>query len=243
MPELTQAQLAKLLQDLHPGRVAQRAGVGGSNKLSYLEAWDVKASLIRVFGFGGFSAEAFDMRILKVEQDLPKKSGNGVTPYRVTASCGVKLTIHALNNATYTEYAASSQSGSDPGEVMDFAIKTAESDALKRAAIYLGTQFGLSLYNKGGTRDVVRQVLAPEQQINTEKDVEVDIESGEVIEEVPVDPAKAAAARAGVAAAFDRSRLTERRSPVADGELRAATAVPVPIERLPVNQPLPEYLP
>jgi hypothetical protein len=39
------------------------------------------------------------------------------------------------------------------------AIKTAESDALKRAAINLGTQFGLSLYNNGSLRDVVVQTL------------------------------------------------------------------------------------
>jgi hypothetical protein len=42
------------------------------------------------------------------------------------------------------------------------AIKTAESDALKRAAINLGTQFGLSLYNNGSMRDVVVQTLDKE---------------------------------------------------------------------------------
>jgi hypothetical protein len=61
----------------------------------------------------------------------------------------------------YSEYAAASQTGPDIGEVMDFAIKTAESDALKRAAINLGTQFGLSLYNNGSTDDIVKKVLAP----------------------------------------------------------------------------------
>jgi hypothetical protein len=39
------------------------------------------------------------------------------------------------------------------------AIKTAESDALKRAAINLGTQFGLSLYNNGSLQDVVVRTL------------------------------------------------------------------------------------
>jgi hypothetical protein len=39
------------------------------------------------------------------------------------------------------------------------AIKTAESDALKRAAINLGTQFGLSLYNNGATADVIGKTL------------------------------------------------------------------------------------
>jgi hypothetical protein len=40
------------------------------------------------------------------------------------------------------------------------AIKTAESDALKRAAINLGDQFGLSLYNNGATAPVVIQTLS-----------------------------------------------------------------------------------
>jgi hypothetical protein len=39
------------------------------------------------------------------------------------------------------------------------AVKTAESDALKRAAINLGTQFGLSLYDNGSRNDVVGHSL------------------------------------------------------------------------------------
>ena len=45
----------------------------------------------------------------------------------------------------------------------DFAVKTAESDALKRAATYLGTQFGLSLYDGGSTREIVRVLFEPTQ--------------------------------------------------------------------------------
>jgi hypothetical protein len=43
------------------------------------------------------------------------------------------------------------------------ALKTAESDALKRAATYLGTQFGLGLYNQGSTAEVVRKIVEPTQ--------------------------------------------------------------------------------
>ena len=39
------------------------------------------------------------------------------------------------------------------------AIKTAESDALKRAASNLGDQFGLSLYNNGSSAPVVITTL------------------------------------------------------------------------------------
>jgi hypothetical protein len=44
------------------------------------------------------------------------------------------------------------------------AVKTAESDALKRCAVNLGTQFGLSLYQNGATVDVVQRTLDIEEE-------------------------------------------------------------------------------
>lgn len=157
---LTPGHLAKLTQPLAGSRVATRSGGGGS-KLSYLEAFDVKAMLIRTFGFANFSADVIESSIEKIIPD-PENAKR----FTVLAKCTVRLTIHETG-ATYTETACASQIGGQGiGEVADFAIKTAESDALKRAAIYLGTQFGLSLYNDGQTGDIVRYVLDPGQAAN-----------------------------------------------------------------------------
>lgn len=156
---LTDLQLKTLLSPLNPNRVMSRKGNGGGPALSYLAAYDVKATLIRVFGYGGFSAEVIES---KIERILTKSEHGGNTNWVVLATATVKLTLHQTG-AVYSEAAASSQAGSQIGEVADFAIKTAESDALKRAAIYLGTQFGLSLYNKGQTSDIVRTVVTPGQ--------------------------------------------------------------------------------
>ena len=156
---ITDYQLQALTAPLNPSRVSRRSQ--GGRSLSYVEAWDIKATLIRVFGFGGFSAEVTDTQIVQLERDVPK-SGGGTTNFRVTAMCTLRLTIHQTG-AVYSESAAASQAGADIGEVTDFAIKTAESDALKRCAINLGTHFGLSLYNDGSTDDVVKVVLAPGQ--------------------------------------------------------------------------------
>lgn len=153
---LTKAQLKVLMQDLKRHRISSRSQ--GGRSLSYLEAWDVKAMLIRVFGFGGFSAECIDTKVLDV-------SANKDGKHQVTVMCTVRLTIHQTG-AVYTETAAAMQTGPQLGEVTDFAIKTAESDALKRAAIYLGTQFGLSLYNQGSVNDVVMVVVAPGQEVS-----------------------------------------------------------------------------
>ena len=146
----TQAQYEQLLKPLNPSRVAKRSG-GGGMQLSYLEAWDVKAHLIRVFGFDGWSWD-----VLSVEQVFEEKTdkGNWNVGYKVLG----RLLVHD-GPVSFTEAAVGSSTLGQRGEAHDMAVKTAESDALKRAAINLGTQFGLSLYNNGSTQDVVKATL------------------------------------------------------------------------------------
>lgn len=139
-----------LLKGLNTSRISQRKG-GGGRALSYLEAWDVKAHLIRIFGFGGFSSDVLTANLMFEDQ----VGNNWNVGYKVI----LRLHIHDLN-ATYTEAAVGSASLPQRGEAHDMAVKTAESDALKRAAINLGDQFGLSLYNNGSTAPVVTQTLA-----------------------------------------------------------------------------------
>jgi hypothetical protein len=156
---LTALQLERLHADLHHLRVASRDQ--GGRSLSYLEAYDVRATLIRIFGYGGFSAETIETRLVHESQyENPNQAGRML--WRIGVLCTFRLTVHQTG-AVYTESAAASQSGPDYGEVLDFAIKTAESDSLKRCATNLGTTFGLSLYDGGKLADVVRTVYAPDQ--------------------------------------------------------------------------------
>lgn len=178
--ELTKEQLAALLGPLSQSRVSQRSQSG--RQLSYLEAWDVRATLTRVFGFGNWDAEILSARI--VYQEQVDKVKDGVVQIEITNLEGaerkdvkkdwiiayeatVQLTVRDGRGASarFTETAVASQKGPDIGEVGDFAIKTAESDALKRAAMNLGTQFGLSLYDNGSLSDVIRVVLEPSQAV------------------------------------------------------------------------------
>lgn len=162
MTQITQDQLAVLMKDLHPARVKRRSQ--GGSTFTYLEAYDVKAMLIRVFGFGGFSAECIDHRVIDIDKSPAKdRQGKEYTKVVVSVTCTVRLTI-LQTGAIYTETSAASQTGRDVGDVLDFALKTAESDALKRAATYLGTQFALSLYRDGSMKEVVQVVVAPGQQ-------------------------------------------------------------------------------
>lgn len=147
---LNERQLAQLMKPLHPSRVATRSG-GGGKSLSYLEAWDVKAHLIRIFGFGGWTWNVLTADLAFEEQT---EKGNWQVGYKVIGKLGISPLC-----CTYTEAAIGSASLPQRGEAHDMAIKTAESDALKRAAINLGTQFGLSLYDNGSLNDVVKATL------------------------------------------------------------------------------------
>lgn len=170
--ELSGSQLHALMSPINPARVASR-NVGGTS-LSYVEAWDIKATLIRIFGFGGFSVECIDSKIIDIRDggrqghypQTHSKAGQEKTPY-VMAQATVRLTIHGIGpggrDVVYTEAAIGTNDGWTIGDVADNAIKSAASDALKRCAIFLGTQFGLSLYNNGDRKDVVRILMEPEQ--------------------------------------------------------------------------------
>lgn len=146
-------QQQELLKPISASRVASRQG-GGGKSLSYLEAWDVKAHLIRVFGFGRWSANVLQAELAFEEQN---EKGQWNVGYKVL----LELRVYDLP-CSYTEAAIGSATLSQRGEAHDMAIKTAESDALKRAAINLGDQFGLSLYNAGSLKPVVGGTLDAE---------------------------------------------------------------------------------
>jgi hypothetical protein len=149
---LNEQQYEQLLKPLNPARVAKRSG--GGRQLSYLEAWDVKAHLNRIFGFVNWSADVTESSLAFEEKN---EKGQWHVAYKVT----LRLRIHtgSIPEPTYTEAAIGFATLPSRGEAHDMAIKTAESDALKRAAINLGTQFGLSLYNNGSTADVIGKTL------------------------------------------------------------------------------------
>jgi recombination DNA repair RAD52 pathway protein len=152
---VTKKQHDMLLTGIKASRISQRKG-GGGKSLSYVEAWDIKAHLNRIFGFCNWSADVLESS-LAFEQQVGDK-------WNVAYKVVLRLRIHANNDlfmgdTTYTEAAVGSSTLPQRGEAHDMAIKTAESDALKRAAINLGDQFGLSLYNNGSVAPVVQVSL------------------------------------------------------------------------------------
>lgn len=160
---ITATQQEVLMRPIKPGRIAKRSQ--GGKELSYLEAWDVKAHLIRMFGIGNFDIETVDQQLIAVRE---YQSSNGKDMAEAIWFAKVRLVLRDGKGgeiARYSESAVGGTSGpaSMIGEHHDNAVKTAASDALKRCAINLGNQFGLSLYNNGSTKDVIHDtVVVPE---------------------------------------------------------------------------------
>ena len=152
MGYLLPAQQEQLLKPINPARV-HKDGRG----FSHLEAWDIRAHLNRVFGFGRWSANLVDLQLAFEEPG--KAEGRWNVCYRATVTLRIDSPEGWLL-ATYTEAAAGDATNyPNRAEAHDQAIKTAESQALKRAATNLGDQFGLSLYRDGSTQAVVGKTL------------------------------------------------------------------------------------
>jgi recombination DNA repair RAD52 pathway protein len=119
-----------------------------------------------MFDFGGWSFEVISAEVAYEE----KGERNWEVGYKVIG----RLIIHGIGkdgeNAVYTEAAVGPASLPNRGEAHDMAVKTAESDALKRCAMNLGTQFGLSLYDDGRTTDVVKGVVGRTAQLGQTTD-------------------------------------------------------------------------
>lgn len=230
---VTGAQLKALTGRLNKNRISNRKQ--GGRTLSYLEAWDVRNAMIRIWGFGEWSEENVKAEILSIEKDVPNAAGDGTINFRVTVMCSVRVTIHQTG-AVYTGVAAATQAGKELGEVTDFALKTADSDAFKRAAMNLGTQFGLSLYDNGSTEDVVKVCFAPTQLLGVAKTAANEAEAEAVAKSALTPEQKAEAERLveqglQMAEARDNARTPEaERTAVAEAPAPEEAAAEAPAE-------------
>ena len=151
---LTNEQQTQLLKPINPLRVAHAQG------LSHLEAWDVRAHLNRILGFARWSADLLNIEMLYEDKTTTR---SGTSAWSVGYRATMRLTICAPDGSTLATYTEAAAGGPMPNpsraDCHDMAIKTAESQALKRCATNLGDQFGLSLYDEGRTDAVVLATL------------------------------------------------------------------------------------
>lgn len=155
---LTPQQYEVLMRELHAGRIEKRT-INGS-QMSYLSQQDVRAHLSRMFGLARWSAEVLESEmVIHKEAEIGKDKKPG---WYIAHKVRLQLSICAPNGqiiARYTEVAIAGNKQPEEHEAMDQSLKSAASDALKRCAINLGDQFGLSLYDKGSVGKIVKITL------------------------------------------------------------------------------------
>lgn len=156
---ITDEQRAQLLRPINRQRVKQRDGKG------HLEGYDVRAMLTRIFDFTGWSLECVDLQLLYDRpHTLRPKPGKteGDPGVAVAYRATMRLTVAG---AVYTESAAydSIMPVTKHADAHDMAIKSAQTQALKRCAVNLGDQFGISLYNSGSLKPLIVRVIGIER--------------------------------------------------------------------------------
>ncbi len=157
---LTDEQVSQLLQPIHPSRV-----LADGKGHAHVSQQDVLAHLIRVFGFGNF-----DTDVLSVEPIFEQPAAKNAQRFDVCYRALVRLTIRdsaGKEVAHYENGSTATAQNQTRGDAHDLAMKSAISLAVKRAAIALGDQFGLSLYNKGQREALVRGTLVGTPKPNT----------------------------------------------------------------------------
>jgi len=143
MTTLTGVQTTALLRGIDQGRVKKAQG------FHHIEQHDVRRWLIRIFGFDGWAMTVDDVTLVFEE---PRADDNGVPTgkYDVLYRATVTLSIHdpatGAIATTFTDVATGDSQNTPRLGAHDLALKSAVSGALKRAAVNLGDQFGLSLY-------------------------------------------------------------------------------------------------
>lgn len=158
MTYLSQAQVDKLLEGINPKRVSK-----DPKGFSYVEAYELRAMMNRVFGLARWSEEVTDQQMIFETNEIRKKDSREWMAWSVCYRSIVKVTICAPDGtvlAVYTEGATgASQNQPTRSDAHDNALKTSESQAFKRAVANIGDAFGLSLWNKGSLNPIVFKTL------------------------------------------------------------------------------------
>jgi DNA recombination protein Rad52 len=126
-----------------------RTRQANGRELTYIEGWYAISEANRIFGFDGWNRETLESRCVLARENR----GSFLAVYIAR----VRITVHAEGSTTIREgHGTGEGRGSSPGEVHDIALKSAETDATKRALATFGRPFGLALYGSGKAESSVK---------------------------------------------------------------------------------------
>jgi len=136
---LSDIQLRQLRAKLDAKHVKTRKANG--TDLHYVEGWHVISEANRIFGY-----DAWDRRT--VASKCVSSSGNGQRQF-AAYTAKVRITVRAGDIVIVREGSGTGEgSGLTPGQAHEIALKSAETDATKRALSTFGNPFGLALYDR-----------------------------------------------------------------------------------------------
>ena len=149
----TEEQKAELSADLRRSHVKSRSQSGRT--LSYIEGWVAIAEANRIFGFDEWTRETVEMRCVhEGQREIGERKAQG---WGVSYVAKVRVTVAGVLREGYGTGHGVDR---DLGLAHESALKEAETDAMKRALMTFGNQFGLALYDK--TQAHVSDGPAPE---------------------------------------------------------------------------------
>ena len=136
---LSDMQLRQLRAKLDSRHVKTRKANG--TDLHYVEGWHVISEANRIFGY-----DAWDRRT--VASKCVSNSGNGQRHF-AAYTAKVRITVRAGDINIVREGSGTGEGGGlTPGQAHEIALKSAETDATKRALATFGNPFGLALYDR-----------------------------------------------------------------------------------------------
>lgn len=138
-------QNTALAKPLSSDRVKTREQ--GRGKVSYIEGWHVIAEANRIFGFDGWARQTIEIKcVSERERQIGKTDTKpGYPGWGVSYTAKVRI---AVGDVIREGCGAGHGIDRDLGNAHESAIKEAETDAMKRAFMTFGNQFGLALYDK-----------------------------------------------------------------------------------------------
>lgn len=131
-------QIPALRTDVDPAFTRLRK-LNDGRELPYIEGWYAISEANRIFGFDAWSRETLDVRCLQAREVRGS--------FQVLYLAKVRVTVRAGEHETIREGYGTGVAASDSlGDAHEKALKSAETDATKRALATFGRPFGLALH-------------------------------------------------------------------------------------------------
>ena len=156
----TKQEIELLSSPLDRRHVKSRSQSGRS--LSYIEGWHAIAEANRIFGYDGWDRNVLEYKCVAERNRKIGRDGRDGWSVSYLVHCRVRV-----GSIIRDGMGAGHGIDVDLGLAHESAIKEAETDAMKRALMTFGNQFGLALYDKD-QKNVVDSV-----EINTEEEPDI----------------------------------------------------------------------